>query len=134
LSINDFGRKYAKNGNAKKCCVIQQTTAKRYNLIEVMKVVWRVGMKTGIFQMQEYLLTVDKKGIILSSQEEGNKKLKFADRQIKSITIIKKNVGVYELEMETELGIYSGVLAKTADVSEIFKALSETFGSKVCII
>lgn len=32
-------------------------------------------MKTGIFQMQEYLLTVDKKGIILSSQEEGNKKL-----------------------------------------------------------
>jgi len=91
-------------------------------------------MKTGIFQMQEYLLTVDKKGIILSSQEEDNKKLKFADRQIKSITIIKKNVGIYELELETELGIYSGVLAKTADVSEIFKALSKTFGSKVCII
>jgi hypothetical protein len=102
--------------------------------MKVMKVVWGVRMKTGIFQTQEYLLTVTKEGIILSPQAEGKKKIKFEDQQIKSIAIIKKNVGTYELELDTQLGIYSGVLAKTADVSEIFKALSETFGSKVSIV
>lgn len=96
--------------------------------------VWGIRMKTGIFQTQEYLLTVAKEGIILSPQAEGKQKIKFENQQIKSIAIIKKNAGTYELELDTQLGIYSGVLAKTVDVSEIFKDLSETFGSKVSII
>jgi len=99
-----------------------------------MKVVWNVKIKTGIFQTQEYLLKIEEDRIILSPRTAVIETIRFCDLQIKLITLIKKNAGAYELEVDTHQGIYYGVLTKTADVSEIFKALSQTFGSKVSII
>lgn len=94
---------------------------------------WNVKLKTGIFKTQEYLLWIEERKIILQDLTNIKDLLSFSYDQIKSVTFIKKNEG-YELEINTNNGIYLVALTKEIDINELIGTFTSNFGKKVSLM
>lgn len=94
---------------------------------------WNVKLKTGIFKTQEYLLWIEKRRIMLQNLTNVKDLLSFPYDQIKSVTFIKKNEG-YELEINTNNGIYLAALTKDIDINELIGTFTSNFGKKVSLM
>lgn len=94
---------------------------------------WKIKLKTGVFKTQEYLLWIEERRIMLQNITNSKELLIFSYEQINTITFIKKNEG-YELEINTDGGIYLAAVTKNIDLNELLSVFNSNFGKKVSLM
>lgn len=94
---------------------------------------WSIKLKMGIFKTEDCWLSVQNEEIRLTPKAQGIDELILANDEIRVISLIEQNSGRYELELNTDRGMYLAMLAKDTDISELFGVFSQTFGVKFLV-
>lgn len=95
---------------------------------------YKIKLKAGFFKTQPYSLIISQGQIILTPQEDsGNGRLVIGKNDLRSVCLIKKDLGSGEFEIVTHSGIYIGSFAPQTDLEEVRHALAKEFGKKVIL-
>lgn len=95
--------------------------------------VYEIKLKTGFFKTELYNLSVYNERITLESKEKCEVQSKvFHDKDIYFICIVKKNTGIFEIEINARQGTFIGVLS-CPGLEKLFYILKSEFNSKVII-
>jgi len=96
---------------------------------------FEIKLKAGFFKTSRYSLTIDNKQILLIPQKDSNDdsengKLVIDDNDLKSVCIIKGNLGAGEIEIVAQSGIYIGNFVSQTNLEEVGQVFANEFGNK----
>lgn len=92
---------------------------------------FEIKLKVGFFKTQAYYLTIAGEQIILTPQDSSEtERLVIERKELKSVSIISRNVTSADLEITTHRHTYLGSISPSDDLKELTRNLAQEFGDK----
>jgi hypothetical protein len=90
-----------------------------------------IKLKAGFFKTKAYCLTTKSRQIVLTPLDNGEMERQVIEwEELKSFSIISRNMISVELEIATLSHTYFGSISSSDDLEEIIKNLAREFGTK----
>jgi hypothetical protein len=97
-------------------------------------VAYEFKLKAGFFKTELYDLSICSDEIKLMPKENtALQEIIITNENLNSINLVKKSTNSFEIEINTQQGIFTGMLSKSINLEELISTLIKNFEGKIFI-